>query len=163
SNVARTLAVATSYFDSIVVLARNARPVGERGDQLTIELGYLERLRIGLGSPFRLVDEALHDPRLDSASRVRTSRALLGRLHRGDAYVVDEPVLDGIGPWSSDGHSATGAAHLALIDHVIRSASDPRAGELTVRLAYALAAAAGTISPANVSVAVQTAALLRDR
>jgi hypothetical protein len=162
-NVARTLARATGYFDSIVVLARNARPVGERGDQLTIELGYLERLRIGLGSPFRLVDEALHDPRLDSASRARTSRALLGRLARGDAYVVDEAALEGSGPWTTDGHGATGSAHLALIDRVVHSATDPRAGELTVRLAYTLAAAAGTVSPTSVPIAVQTAALLRDR
>jgi hypothetical protein len=162
-NVARSMAIATGYFDSIVVLARNARPIGPRGDQLTIELGYLERLRVGLGSPFRLVDEALHDPRLDSASRARTSRALLGRLHRGDAYVIDPTVLEGTGPWSSDGMGATGEAHLAFIDRAIRSAPDPRSGELAVRLAYSLAAAAGKISPANVSIAVQTAAMLRDR
>ena len=42
ANVARSLGLATSYFDSIVVLARNARPIGWRGDHLTIELGYLE-------------------------------------------------------------------------------------------------------------------------
>ena len=162
-NVARSLAAATGYFDSIVVLARNARPVGVRGDQLTIELGYLERLRLGLGSPFRLVDEALHDPRLDSAARARTSRALLGRLHRGDAYVMDATPLDGAGPWTPDGHGATGAAHVALIDRAIRAASDPRAGELAVRLAYSIAAAAGTVSPPSVGMAAQTAALTRDR
>jgi len=58
-NVVRSLSAATGYFDSIVVLARNARPVGSKGDLLTVELGYLERLRIGLGSPFRLIDEAM--------------------------------------------------------------------------------------------------------
>jgi hypothetical protein len=162
-NLAKSLAGATAYFDSIVVLARNARPVGARGDQLTIELGYLERLRLGLGSPFRLVDEALHDPRLDSASRDRTSHALLGRLRRGDAYVLDALPLEGSGPWTRDGHGATGDAHLALIDRAIRSSSDPRAGELAVRLAYTLGAAAGTVSPASVSIAVQSAALVRDR
>ncbi len=162
-NVPRSLAVATGYFDSIVVLARNARPVGAKGDLLTVELGYLERLRIGLGSPFRLADEALHDPRLDSASRSRTARAILGRLSRGDAYVVDESVLDGSGPWTTEGRGATGSAHVALIEHTIRAASDPRAGELAVRLAYTLAAASGTISSASVPVATQVAALLRDR
>ena len=162
-NVVRSLSAATGYFDSIVVLARNARPVGSKGDLLTVELGYLERLRIGLGSPFRLIDEALHDPRLDSASQSRTARALLGRLNRGDAYVVDPSVLEGSGPWTKDGRGATGDAHLALIDRAIRSASDPRAGELAVRLAYTLAAASGTISSASVPVATQVAALVRDR
>lgn len=163
ANVAKPLGLATAYFDSIVVLARNARPVGARGDQLTIELGYLERLRVGLGSPFRLADEAANDPRLDSASRVRTARAILGRLHRGDAYVIDPAVLDGSGPWGPDGQGATGAAHLALIERSIRGASDPRAGELAVRLAYSLAAASGSVSSAGVTAAMQTAALLRDR
>src|SRR5262249_54755249 len=115
---------------------RNARPVGVKGDLLTVELGYLERMRVGLGSPFRLADEALHDPRLDSASRSRTARAILGRLSRGDAYVVDGSVLEGSGPWTADGRGATGGAHLALIGRTIRAASDPRAGELAVRLAY---------------------------
>src|SRR5262249_54092413 len=62
-----------------------------------------------------------------------------------------------------DGLGATGDAHLALIDRAIRESSDPRAGELAVRLAYTLAAAAGTVSPASVTIAVQSAALLRDR
>ncbi|MGH7616902.1 MAG: hypothetical protein ACREPM_06710 [Gemmatimonadaceae bacterium] len=162
-NVARSLAAATAYFDSIVVLARNAQPVGAKGDRLTVELGYLERERLGLGSPFRLADEAVHDPRLDSASRSRTALALVGRLRRGDAYVMNAAALDGAGPWSADGHGATGAAHLALIDRAVRGASDPRAGELTVRLAYTLAAASGAIAPWSVNTASQVAALLRDR
>ena len=59
------LARATGYYDSTITLARGTRPTGPRGDRLTIGLGYLERLRIGTASPFRLVDEALHDPRGD--------------------------------------------------------------------------------------------------
>src|SRR3954470_15488558 len=86
ANAAEALARSASYFDSTIVLARNARPRGLRGDQLAISLGYLERLRLGLGSPFRLVHQALGDPRLDSAASSRTAWALLGRLRRGDAY-----------------------------------------------------------------------------
>jgi len=157
------LTTATSYYDSTVVLARNARPRGIRGDELTISLGYLERLRLGLGSPFRLVDEALSDPRLDPTTASRVARALLARLRRGDAYVIDPQVLDGSGPWSQDGRGATGAAHLDLIDRTIRSASDPRAGELAVRLAYLVASAKGTVAPTSVPVATRVAALLRDR
>jgi hypothetical protein len=157
------LARATAYFDSTIVLARNAVPRGPRGDALALGITYLERSRLGLGSPFRLVDQAIHDPRLEASMRQRVGWALLGRLRRGDAYVVDPAVLDGIGPWSTDGRGATGAAHVELIERAIRSASDPRAGELAVRLAYMIAASSGTIASSSVSVSAEVAALVRDR
>jgi hypothetical protein len=157
------LARATDYFDSTITLARASRPTGPRGDVLTIGLGYLERLRVGTASPFRLVDEALHDPRGDSASDSRVAWALLGRLRRGDAYVIDSKVLEGMGPWSPDGHGATGAAHVAVIEHAIADASDPRAGELAVRLAYMIEASKGTIAASAPDVANEVAALVRDR
>lgn len=163
ANAASALAVAASYFDSTIVLARNARPLGPRGDELAIALGYLERLRLGVGSPFRLADEATHDSRLDDAMRSRVTWALLARLRRGDAYAIDAAVLDGVGPWSRDGHGATGAAHLALIDRAIRSASDPRAGELAVRLAYLIESGKGSVSSSAVTIATEVAAQLRDR
>ena len=154
---------ATAYFDSTVTLARASRPTGHRGDALTVGLGYLERLRVGTASPFRLVDEVLHDPRTDSASSSRVAWALLGRLRRGDAYVIDPKVLDGTGPWSRDGHGATGAAHVALIERAIEKASDPRAGELSVRLAYMIEASKGTIAASAPDIANEVAALVRDR
>jgi hypothetical protein len=120
ANVAKELAAATSFFDSTIVLARVSRPQGPRGDQLAIALGYLERLRLGLGSPFRLADEALADPRLSATMGNSVAWAVLGRLRRGDAYVVDKSVLDDIGPWTSDGSSARGSEHLALIEHAGR-------------------------------------------
>jgi len=162
ANVAKELAAATSFFDSTIVLAGVSRPQGPRGDQLAIALGYLERLRLGLGSPFRLADEALADPRLSATMGNSVAWAVLGRLRRGDAYVVDKSVLDDIGPWTSDGSSARGSEHLALIEHAVDAASDPRAGELAVRLAYTIAAAKGTISPGGVSIATDVAALARD-
>ena len=76
--------------------------------------------------------------------------------------MIDPSVLDGSGPWSSDGHGATGAAHLALIERTVRSASDPRAGELTVRLAYLIESAKGGIVSSGVTIAAQVAALVRD-
>jgi len=163
AGTAKQLDAATSYFDSTIVLARAAGPRGVRGDQLAISIGYLERMRLGLGSPFRLVAEAMDDPRLAGPAQARVAWALLGRLDRGDAYVVDPIVLDGVGPWGSDGQSASGAAHLALIERAIHSASDPRAGELTVRLAYLVESAKGGIAPAAASIAAQAAALVRDR
>ena len=163
SNAARSLARAAAYFDSTIVLARTSSPRGPRGDELAIALGYLERLRLGLGSPFRLIDEAARDPRLDAPMSSRVAWAVLARLRRGDAYTIDASVLDGIGPWRADGHGATGHAHLALIDRTVRSATDPRAGELAVRLAYSIAAARGTLAPSSVPTATRVAALVRDR
>jgi len=160
---AARLARATAYFDSTIVLARNATPQGPKGDALALGITYLERARLGLGSPFRLVDQAIHDPRLDAAMRQRVGWALLGRLRRGDTYVIDPAVLDGIGPWSSDGRGASGLAHVELIERAVRSASDPRAGELAVRLAYMVAAGGGSIAPSSVSVAAEVASLVRDR
>ena len=154
---------ATAYFDSTIVLARNATPRGPRGDALALGITYLERARLGLGSPFRLVDQAIHDPRLEASMRQRVGWALLGRLRRGDAYVVDPAVLDGIGPWSSDGRGTSGLAHVELIERAVRAASDPRAGELAVRLAYMIAASSGSVASSSVSVAAEVAALVRDR
>src|SRR5215216_5212222 len=88
-HAATALARSASYFDSTIVLARNAKPRGIRGDELAIALGYLERLRLGVGSPFSLVDAAQRDPRLSGAMGSRVAWALLERLRRGDAYVVD--------------------------------------------------------------------------
>ena len=51
--------------------------------------------------------------------------------------------LNDIGPWTPDGSSANGSDHLALIERAVESASDPRAGELAVRLSYAIASAKG--------------------
>ncbi len=152
------------YFsDSTIVLARGAQPRGVRGDELAVALGYVERLRLGLGSPFRLADEALADPRLGRAMSPRVAWTMLGRLRRGDAYIVDPAVLDGAGPWGRDGHGATGDAHLALIERAIESASDPRAGEVSVRLAYTIEASKGSLAQTTPSIAIQVAALVRDR
>src|SRR5947207_6371366 len=148
---------AAAYYESVVVLARVARVPAHADSVTTIALGYLERLRLGLGSPFRLVDFALADPRRDDSTRVRVAWAILARLRRGDAYVIDPAVADA---FDSQSH---GTAHLALIQRTIESARDPRAGELTVRLAYALAVGEQAVAEQSDAVAAQVAALLRDR
>ena len=148
---------AAAYYDSLIVLERAAVTPSRVDAATAVALGYLERLRLGLGSPFRLADFALADPRLDDTTRMRVAWAILARVRRGDAYVVDPSVADGF-----DTH-AHGADHLALIQRTIESARDPRAGELTVRLAYALAAGEQTVSEQSDAIAAQAAALLRDR
>jgi hypothetical protein len=61
----------------------------------------------------------------------------LGRLRRGDAYVVDSRLSTVSGPWDADGHGATGAQQLALIERAVRIGVRIRVpGELAVRLAH---------------------------
>jgi hypothetical protein len=138
--------------------------VGARGGEPTataaIALGYLERQRLGLGSPFRLADYALSDPRLSEPERRAIAWAILARTADGDGDQVDPAALDAMAP---DGTTGGGAAELELIDRAVSHARDPRAGELAVRLAYALAAAEGTLNPAAPALAAQVAALFRDR
>jgi hypothetical protein len=123
-----------------------------------ISLGYLERLRLGLGSPFRLADQALHDPRLDEENRRDVAWAILSRTLDREAYIVEPAVLDGIAP---DAHMAK--LHLRFIEDAIRSAPHPRAGELAVRMAYTRAARNGMVSEAIPAVTARVAALFRDR
>jgi hypothetical protein len=163
SDAAGQLAAASRYFDSVAVQSRTGRPVGARGDELALSLAYIERLRLGMGSPFRLVDQARRDPRLGAVARRRAAWGLLARLRRGDAYSVDPVVLDGAGPTQADGRAASGFQHLRLIERAVAEAGDPRVGELAVRMAYMIAAAERTISPSSATIATQVAALLRDR
>ena len=155
-DAAAHLRAAAAYYDSIIVIERDAPP-HVHGSAASVALGYLERLRLGLGSPFRLVDFALDDPRLDDSTRTRVAWALLARLRRGDAYVIDTATA------SAFGATGNGAGQLALIQRTVESARDPRVGELTVRLAYALAAGEQTIAEQGDVVATQAAALARDR
>ena len=55
------------------------RPAAELADAEIVALGYQERARIGLGSPFRLIDFALNDPDLGPEDRTAVAYALLGR------------------------------------------------------------------------------------
>ena len=154
---------ATLYYDSAVVLLRASRSGAAIHAKDAAALGYLERLRLGFGSPFRLAELALVDPRLgDDSTRHRVAWAILARLRRGDAYVIDPAVAEGLGPEAA-GREVRGEDHVALIERTIASGGDPRVGELTVRLAYALAVGEQTIAERGDLIATQIAALLRDR
>jgi hypothetical protein len=132
-------------------------------DTQVVTLGYLERLRLGLGSPFRLMDYALQDPRLDPAARTRTAMALLQATREGRAYTLDPRALTLVGVDSAGRAPGTARMHLALIDRAVAEAADPRAGELAVRAAYQLAAAERLVSAQAAVLAAQAAALARDR
>lgn len=132
-------------------------------DAEVIALGYVERLRLGLGSPFRLMDFALQDPRLDPAARARTAMALLHATREGRAYALDPRALSLMGVDSAGRAPETARMHLALIDGAVADAADTRAGELAVRAAYQLAAAEHAVTAQSAVLAAQAAALARDR
>lgn len=126
-----------------------------------IAAGYLERLRLGLGSPFRLADHARQDPRLGPTERNDLAWAILARTLDRAAYEIDPVVLDGIAPRGAA--AGIGALHLVQIERAIRDADDPRAGELAVRRAYALGAQEGRLDAAAPELSARVAALIRDR
>src|SRR6185312_3636378 len=74
------------------------------------------------------------------SARPAASANAVRRLSEANTFFDSTIVLEGLGPWSSDGQGASGAAHLGLIESTIRTASDPRAGELAIRLAYQIEA-----------------------
>lgn len=140
--------------------ATTAREV-ERGD--AIMLGYLERHRLGLGSPWRLIDYALHDDRLADSTRHQVAWSILARTISREADERYVGALDYLAVGSASSHAGSGRVHADLIDSVIESAADPRTGELTLRLAYSIAAAEHTTSRHAVVVGTHAAALARDR
>jgi hypothetical protein len=123
---------------------------------------YLERLRQGLGSPFRLVDQVLRDPALDSKRSAELGEAMLARTMMGDAYWPRPAALDLVST-ASDGGKALGVQHQVIIDSVVASHTDPRIGELSIRLAYRLASASGAVTRRAPEIATAAAAQSRDR
>lgn len=118
---------------------------------------YAERLRLGLGSPYRLIDAVMHDERLGDA-RAQVARDLLAQIADGDLYVISPLVFVAAGV-----PSANATAHLELINTIIEGAADPRVGELAVATAYQSAARDSVITPYVAGRAARVAALLRDR
>ncbi|MEN8374244.1 MAG: hypothetical protein ABFS34_02220 [Gemmatimonadota bacterium] len=142
---------------------RAARRGGQLSDSRLIGVGYLERARLGLGSPFRLAEFALTDPRVTEADRRPVAASILQRTLRRQIYAIDSRVLDGAEVLMGRREVRPGSDHVRLIERTIREAEDPRAGELAVRVAYALAGAEGVVKRSAVRNAIRVAALLRDR
>src|SRR4051812_44884845 len=111
-----------------------------------IAWGYVERLRLGLESPFRLVDAASRDQRLSADQRRTVASALLAHIMRGETSQPDASALDGIGP-VVNGAAVTGEQHRRLIRAAVATARDPRVAELAVRTAYELAVSERIVDP----------------
>jgi hypothetical protein len=122
-----------------------------------LSLSYLERARLGLGSPFRLVDQVVHDARLSDSVRHDVAWAVVDRLFQGDVYEIDAPALDVIS------QPGTGAGHLAIIQDVIGGANDPHVATAALRIAYALAASRGVTSLTSLPIVAEVASQVRDR
>jgi hypothetical protein len=131
-------------------------------DAGVIALGYLERLRLGLGSPFRLAEQAASDGRLPATLGRHVAWAVLARTARGDAFVVDPAALAD-DPAPTFGVLTDGGWHGATIDSVVGAAPTARTGEQAIRIAYALARVEGLVSERTAHAAVHAAALARDR
>jgi hypothetical protein len=127
------------------------------GAPRALALSYLERARLGLGSPFRLIDQAVHDPRLSDTVRHDVAWAIVDRVFDGRVYEIDGHVLDAMS------HAGSGPGHLDIIEDVIGRADDPRVGEASIRIAYGLAASNGSTSLTSMPVVAEVAAQVRDR
>jgi hypothetical protein len=159
-DVRRELAAGRADLNGWLAIERAG---GVPADEAVIGLGYAERLRLGMGSPFRLVESALRDPRLSDSTRHTVAWALLSRTLAGDAYEVDPVVLDRVGLGSSSHWPGIGPYHLRIIESAVTESRDPRIGELAVRLAYLLAAMEGSVPEQAPRIVARVAALIRDR
>lgn len=128
-------------------------------DRTAIAWGYAERLRLGLESPFRLIEAASRDPRLTPDERQTVSWALLAHVARGESHEVDAATLDGMGPAAL----TDGRRHLDLIEHTIRRSGNPRAAELALRLAYSLAGVERLVDASAAPLVASVSALVADR
>ena len=150
SDVERELVRGREYASALVTASRSEPAAAE-----AIATGYLERHRLGLGSPFRLIEQSLQDPRLEPSMRERLAWSLLARTLDGRGYRVDPTVLAG--------DAAERARHMELIEGAISGSPDAAGGELAVRLAYAMAGAEGAVPRRNSRVGAHVAAMVRDR
>jgi hypothetical protein len=160
ASFAAELARAEAYADSLVAVQRAEG--AKLKDEEVIALGYLERLRMGLGSPFRLIDHAVQDPRLSPEARRRTGAVLLAKTRAGEAYAVDPLALSTL-PVHAERSPAAARLHRDLIERAVANAADPAEAELALRAAYTLAAAEQTVAPHAPALAARAAALARDR
>jgi hypothetical protein len=132
-------------------------------DAEVLALGYLERARRGLGSPFRLIEYALRDPDLPEAVRERVAYAILAQVLNGRIYQVDPAVLDVIGLVGVPVGQRSGAAQMELIERTVAAAPSATSGERAVRLGYRLATAERVTERVPHTVVSHVAALVADR
>lgn len=154
---------AARAFQRDLAVAADAAPRTARDTGGLVALAYLERARVGVGSPFRLVDFALNDPRLPQALRDSTAWAILAMTWDGATHAVDPHALHELVGTPGGRQPAAALAQQQLLERTVLEADDVRVGEHAVRLAYDLMAAEGLVRGAGQPVPARLAAQLRDR
>jgi hypothetical protein len=158
--VSRQSAITTARLHSAqLALEALTERAPEANGRAAIAWGYAERMRLGLQSPFFLIEAASRDPRLTPEEQRTVSWALLATLLRGESHQVDPAALDRI----SRVTDAPGESHLELIESSIRAAEDPRLAELALRFSYVLAASERVIDASGPAIVAQASALVADR
>lgn len=155
-DIQRELKAASAHVATLVA-AQDSSDAALTSEHVVM-LGYAERLRLGLGSPFRLIEYAYSDPRLSGRARGIIAWALLDATLDRRTYQVHPRSLGGM-----ETGAGTEPLHLALIEQALRGTRDPRTGEIAVRTAYMLAAAEGSAGAGAPLLAAKAAALARDR
>lgn len=147
-----------SFVESIT-----SRPGSRLSDEEVVALGYAERARLGLGSPFRLIEYALRDTTLTPETQTLLAYGVLAKTLAQKTYAVDPRVLDIARLRGVPGGRPTGSAQLDLIERAVESAPSAGAGERIVRLGYILAGAERTVDPQANAVIAYVAAMVGDR
>jgi hypothetical protein len=140
-----------------------SQPANRLADHEVIALGYAERVRLGIGSPFRTADYSLRDPDLPEGVGQLLAYGLLARTLNARTYYVDPRVLEMVRLRGVPDDRPTGHQQLRLLERTISSAPSAIAGERTVRLGYLLAASERTVEPGQASVVAHIAGMLGDR
>src|SRR5688500_5727808 len=81
----RNAGLGLAFADSLETSLRGRSPASISEAEAVAAL-YLERLRLGLGSPFRLIDQALRDPAVGPVGAIELAEAMLARTVTGEAY-----------------------------------------------------------------------------
>jgi hypothetical protein len=146
--------------DDSLSRAVRATPTARVPFTSALALGYLARLQLGLGSPFRLVDLARTDPRLPIVWRSRVAHAMLARLSANRAVMHPLPHALDVALVSDSG---TGDALLGIVDSVMALEGDSPLALDAIRIAAAQASARGLMRPGAVSLLDAAALLAFDR
>jgi hypothetical protein len=141
----------------------STRNTGELSEAEVIALGYLERGRLGLGSPFRLIDFAMRDPELPEDVREQVAYALLAQAVHGRGYEIDPMVLESARLTGVPAGLSVGPEHLRLIERAVLTAPSATSGERAVRLGFMLAEAERTVEGAQQTAVANVAAMVADR
>ena len=148
------------HLDDSLNTAVRAPHAGPVSFPSAIALGYFARLRLGLGSPFRLVDLARTDPRLSIMWRSRVAQALLARLADDRGAMRALPHALDIAMVTDSG---AGDALLRVVDSVMALEGDSPLTLDAIRIAAAQESARGAMRPGVVPLLDAAALLSFDR